>query len=65
MAFTQTQLDALDTAIAQGTRTVSFDGKTVTYHSIDEMLRLRSMMAGEIAASTTPDRFSRASFSRE
>ena len=37
MAYTQTQLDALDVAIAEGVLTVSYDGRTVTYRSLNEM----------------------------
>ena len=50
MAFSQSQLTALDNAIAKGTRTVSYDGTSVTYHSLDEMLKLRSVMKAEVDA---------------
>ncbi len=40
MAYTQTQLDALDVAIAEGVLTVSFDSRTVTYRSLNEMLSI-------------------------
>lgn len=49
MAWTQTQLDALEEAIASGARTVSHNGKTVTYGSLTEMLRLRDRMQSELA----------------
>lgn len=49
MAWTQTQLDALNDAIAAGVTTVSHNGKTVTYRSLTEMLRLRDRMQSEIA----------------
>lgn len=66
MAFSQAQLDALDTAIARGTRTVSYDGTSVTYHSLDEMLRLRSTMEASIAAAngTTKTKSSLSTFKR-
>jgi hypothetical protein len=45
MAWTQTDIDALETAIKAGVRTVSYsDGRSVTYYSLDEMLRLRDAM---------------------
>jgi hypothetical protein len=48
--FTQTQLDALTAAISQGVTRVEYDGKTVTYGSIPEMLRLRDRMIRDVAA---------------
>ena len=42
MAYTQTQLDALDVSIAEGVLTVSYDGRTVTYRSLNEMLSIRA-----------------------
>jgi len=39
MAYTQSQLDALEGALASGTLTVEFDGKRVTYRSLDELQR--------------------------
>jgi len=66
MAWTQSQLDALDVAISKGTRTVSYGDKTVTYHTLDEMLKLRAQMMAEIAAAAgMVGRFSRVSFNRD
>ncbi len=39
MAYTQSQLDALEAALASGTLTVEFDSKRVTYRSLDEIQR--------------------------
>lgn len=50
MAFTQTQLDALETAIAAGTLEVSVGDKKVRYHSLDEMIRLRDIIKNQLAA---------------
>ena len=47
-AFTQAQLDALTAAIAQGVTTVTHNGKTVRYASLDDMLRLRNTMKTEL-----------------
>lgn len=48
MAFTQQQLNALDAAIASGTMQVMYGNKTVMYKSLDEMLRVRRLMAKEL-----------------
>ena len=44
MSFSEEQLTALEGAISQGTLTVEFNGKRVTYRSLDEMLRLRDII---------------------
>jgi hypothetical protein len=44
MAFTLAQLDAIEEGIAAGTTSVSYEGKSVTYRSLDEMLRIRSII---------------------
>lgn len=49
MAWTQTQLDALNDAIAAGVTSVSHNGKTVSYRSLAEMMQLRDRMQWEIA----------------
>lgn len=49
MAFTQDELDALNTSIARGAREVEYDGQRVRYNSLDEMLRLRSIMERDLA----------------
>lgn len=56
MAWTQTQLDALDEAIASGTREVWYGQKKVEYRSLDEMMTLRRTMADEIARAGQPKR---------
>jgi hypothetical protein len=48
MAWTQAQLDALDEAIANGVLTVKYQDRTVTYRSLDEMLKLRETMRQEL-----------------
>ena len=37
MAFTETQLQALETALAKGERRVTFGDKTVEYRSVEEL----------------------------
>jgi hypothetical protein len=44
MAFSQAQLDAIEEGIASGTTRVSYDGKSVEYRSLDEMLRIRGII---------------------
>ena len=63
MAWTQADLDALNESIADGALVVSYQDKTTRYRSLDEMLRLREMMQGEIKKTagqvkTTRRRFS-------
>jgi hypothetical protein len=50
MSYTQTQLDALRDAAASGVRTVTVDGKTVTYGSTAEMLRLIGVIERSLTA---------------
>lgn len=42
--FTTADLVALTKAIASGARSVSYDGRSVTYGSLDEMWALRRQM---------------------
>jgi hypothetical protein len=67
MAFTQTQLDALETAIAAGTLEVSVGDKKVRYHSLDEMIRLRDLIKNQLAtdAQTPKSRASFATFMKD
>lgn len=55
MAWTQTDLDALDQAIAAGTLEVSSPSGTVRYHSLADMLHLRRVMRKEVLGSTTSE----------
>lgn len=52
MALTQTDLDALDRAIASAVLTVTVDGKSVTYRSIGDLKRAREHVASVIASSS-------------
>lgn len=42
MAFTQSQLDAVESAIASGELSVTFDGRTVQYRSVADLMRARN-----------------------
>ena len=48
MAFTQTQLDTLEAAIASGATKVKYSDKEVTYGSLSDMLKLRNIMRAEL-----------------
>lgn len=52
MALSQTDLDALDAAIAGAELTVAVDGKSVTYRSVNELKRAREHVAGVISAAS-------------
>ena len=55
MAFTQLQLEALDKAIAEGTLTVKYGDKLVTYRSLEEMLKIRNLMQDELNPDATTE----------
>lgn len=44
MAYTQTQLDALEAAIAEGALKVEYGDKKVEYRSLNEMIRIRDVI---------------------
>ena len=45
MALSQTDLEALDLAIARGTLSVTFDGRTHTYQNTTQLLLARDHVA--------------------
>jgi hypothetical protein len=63
MAFTQTQLDALDAAIATGSLEASFDGKHVKYRSLDEMMRIRQTIQESLSGARA--RYSLTAFTKD
>jgi hypothetical protein len=54
MALSQTDLDALDSAIASSELEVRLEGRSVRYRSTDELLKARAHVAAVLAGSTTP-----------
>lgn len=56
MAFTQTDLDKIDRAIADGSLTVRVAGRLITRRSADELLKLRAVIATELARQAVPTR---------
>ena len=51
MAFTLTQLNALETAMASGQLSVNYDGKSITYRSVDDLIKARNLVRAELMAS--------------
>jgi hypothetical protein len=68
MAWTASDLAAIDAAIASGVQKVRFaDGKEVTYASVDALLRARALIGAEVngAAAIPVNRSSFAEFRRD
>lgn len=63
MAFTTTQLETLESAIASGTRTVKYEDREVTYQSLEAMLSVRDIMKRELGTETST-RYTLASYDR-
>ncbi len=64
MAYSQAQLDALRQAIAQGVTTIEYQGKRITYRSLDEMTALEARIARDLAGTSASPRHSLAAFRR-
>ncbi|MBP8789671.1 MAG: hypothetical protein KBH41_19840 [Azonexus sp.] len=52
MAFTSSDLDAIDRAIASGELTVRSNDRMVTYRSMDELTAARAAISGALAAAS-------------
>jgi hypothetical protein len=52
MAFTSSDLDAVDRAIASGELTVRSNDRMVTYRSMDELIAARAAISGALAAAS-------------
>ena len=50
MAFTQSDLDAIDAAIASGELSVTHNGRTVVYRSVTDLLRARQTIQTILSA---------------
>ncbi len=53
MAYTTEQRDALQEAIASGTKVVMYDGKRIEYHSLTEMRSLLAAMNAQLTPATS------------
>jgi len=51
MAFSLEQLTAIEEAIASGALSVAFDGRQVTYRSVNELLKARSTVRAALRES--------------
>lgn len=67
MAWTQTDVDNLKKAISdgRGARSITFGDRTIVFHSVDEMLKLLSVMQQEVAAAAGTSRTRVASISKD
>lgn len=52
MAYTQSDLDALQSAIAKGTRRVRLNGEEVEFRDLKEMERIEAKIKGELGLTT-------------
>jgi hypothetical protein len=62
MAYTQSQIDALKTAMASGVLTVRHGETTTTFRSLAEMQKQLSIMESDVAGTTTRPRRTVAAF---
>lgn len=51
MAFTLTQLSAIEAAIASGQLSINYDGKSVTYRSVGDLISARNLIRADLTAS--------------
>lgn len=54
MAWTSADVAALQTALKSGHQTVRYGDRTITYHSIDQMLKLLAAMKQEVSVADDP-----------
>jgi hypothetical protein len=54
MAFTQTDLDALDAARKQGAKRIRFQDRDFEFDSIDDYIKLRNLILNDIAQQNGP-----------
>lgn len=52
MPITQADVDELTFALAAGEKSVTINGKTITYRSVDEILRARDALQEQVNAVT-------------
>ena len=54
MPFTQTDLDALDTARKQGAKRIRFQDRDFEFDSVDDYIKLRNLILNDIAQQNGP-----------
>ncbi len=57
MAYSREQLDALEKAIASGSRRVKYSDQEIEYRSLDEMRSLRLEMKKELGLASRTTRY--------
>lgn len=62
MAFTQTDLDAVNAAVASGELKIEVAGRMVMYRSIDELIKARDIISAELAATASTSSVRRGSY---
>lgn len=50
MAITQSDIDNLNAAIASGTRSVTIGGQTITYGTVDALIKARNDLQRQLTA---------------
>lgn len=55
MAFTQSDLDAVNTAISSGELKIEVQGRVVIYRSVAELITARDLIKAELAATEIPN----------
>lgn len=48
MAFTQTDLDKIESLLASGVKEIEYNGRRMTYQTAQELLKTRSLLASAI-----------------
>ena len=54
MAFTQSDLDALDAARKQGAKRIRFQDRDFEFDSVDDYIKLRNLILNDIAQQNGP-----------
>ena len=54
MAFTQSDLDALDAARKQGAKRIRFQDRDLEFDSVDDYIKLRNLILNDIAQQNGP-----------
>ncbi|MDE3017085.1 MAG: hypothetical protein KGI29_09250 [Pseudomonadota bacterium] len=65
MAFSQSQLDALEAAIATGTLEVRVGDKLIRYQTTVDMIKARDLLRDELNGQPPANRSSASSFCRD
>ena len=65
MAFSQSQLDALEAAIATGTLEIRVGDKLIRYQTTADMIKARDLLRDELTGQPPANRSSASSFCRD